>query len=45
MLRPLGNVIVLMPAPAMDKMTLTQLLALVFDTIEKELPGIVKANS
>jgi adenosylmethionine-8-amino-7-oxononanoate aminotransferase len=42
MLRPLGDVIVLMPAPAMDKMTVTKLLAIVCDTIEKDLPGIVK---
>jgi adenosylmethionine-8-amino-7-oxononanoate aminotransferase len=42
MLRPLGDVIVLMPAPAMDKATLTKLLAIVSDTIEKDLPGIVK---
>ena len=45
MLRPLGDVIVLMPAPAMDKPTLTKLLAVVSDTIEKDLPGIVKAIS
>jgi adenosylmethionine-8-amino-7-oxononanoate aminotransferase len=42
MLRPLGDVIVLMPAPAMDETTLTKLLAIVRDTIEKDLPGIVK---
>jgi adenosylmethionine-8-amino-7-oxononanoate aminotransferase len=45
LLRPLGDVIVLMPAPAMNKTTLTELLAIVSDTIEKELPGIVKAIS
>jgi adenosylmethionine-8-amino-7-oxononanoate aminotransferase len=45
MLRPLGDVIVLMPAPAMDNPTLTKLLAVVSDTIEKDLPGIVKAIS
>jgi adenosylmethionine-8-amino-7-oxononanoate aminotransferase len=44
MLRPLGDVIVLMPAPAMDKMTVTKLLAIVCDTIEKDLPGIVKES-
>jgi adenosylmethionine-8-amino-7-oxononanoate aminotransferase len=40
-LRPLGDVIVLMPAPAMGGATLTKLLAIVSDTIEKDLPGIV----
>jgi len=42
MLRPLGDVIVLMPAPAMDRMTLTKLLAVVCDSIQNDLPGIVK---
>jgi adenosylmethionine-8-amino-7-oxononanoate aminotransferase len=45
MLRPLGDVIVLMPAPAMDKPTLTKLLAIVSDTIENDLPEIVKESS
>jgi len=42
MLRPLGDVIVLMPAPAMDRMTLTKLLAVVCDSIQNDLPEIVK---
>jgi adenosylmethionine-8-amino-7-oxononanoate aminotransferase len=42
MLRPLGDVIVLMPAPAMDEATLKKLLAIISETIEKDLPGIVK---
>ena len=37
MLRPLGDVIVLMPAPAMDRMTLTKLLAVVCDSIQNEI--------
>jgi len=42
MLRPLGDVIVLMPAPAMDEATLQKLLSIVQDTIQNDLPGIVK---
>jgi adenosylmethionine-8-amino-7-oxononanoate aminotransferase len=42
MLRPLGDVIVLMPAVGMDKTTLTKLLAIVCDTIQNDLPGIIK---
>jgi len=42
MLRPLGDVIVLMPAVGMDKTTLTELLAIVCDTIQNDLPGIIK---
>jgi adenosylmethionine-8-amino-7-oxononanoate aminotransferase len=42
MLRPLGNVIVLMPAVSMDKTTLIKLLAIVCDTIQNDLPGIIK---
>jgi adenosylmethionine-8-amino-7-oxononanoate aminotransferase len=42
MLRPLGDVIVLMPAPAMDETTLRKLLDIVQDTIENDLPEIVK---
>ena len=40
MLRPLGDVIVLMPAVSMDKTTLIELLAIVCDTIQNDLPGI-----
>jgi adenosylmethionine-8-amino-7-oxononanoate aminotransferase len=40
MLRPLGDVIVLIPAPAMDDPTLQKLLAIVCDTIQNDLPGI-----
>jgi adenosylmethionine-8-amino-7-oxononanoate aminotransferase len=36
MMRPLGNVIVLMPAVAMDIDTLTKLLDIVEDTLENE---------
>ncbi|MEN6306598.1 MAG: adenosylmethionine--8-amino-7-oxononanoate transaminase [Anaerohalosphaeraceae bacterium] len=42
LLRPLGDVIVLMPAPAMDRMTLTSLLAVVCDSIQNDLPEIIK---
>ncbi len=42
MLRPLGNVIVLMPAPAMDENTLQKLLSIVHETLANDLPGIVK---
>ena len=42
MVRPLGDVIVLMPAPGMDTDTLERLLAIVEDTIRRDLPQIVK---
>lgn len=42
MLRPLGNVIVLMPAPAMDKETLQTLLGIIEETIQNDLPKIVE---
>jgi adenosylmethionine-8-amino-7-oxononanoate aminotransferase len=41
MMRPLGNVIVLMPPPAMDAALLDKLLKLVHDSIEQDLPGIL----
>jgi adenosylmethionine-8-amino-7-oxononanoate aminotransferase len=42
MLRPLGDVIVLIPAPAMDETTLRKLLDIVCDTLQADLPGIIK---
>jgi adenosylmethionine-8-amino-7-oxononanoate aminotransferase len=42
MMRPLGDVIVLMPAVAMDLETLEKLLGIVSDTIENDLPKIVE---
>jgi adenosylmethionine---8-amino-7-oxononanoate aminotransferase len=44
MLRPLGDVIVLMPAPAMDEVTMRKLLDIIRETIEKDLPGIIKES-
>lgn len=41
MMRPLGNVIVLMPAVGMDIETLTKLLDIIEDTLENELPIII----
>ena len=41
MMRPLGDVIVLMPAVAMDIETLEKLLGIVAETIEHDLPKIV----
>ncbi|NLH15069.1 MAG: aminotransferase class III-fold pyridoxal phosphate-dependent enzyme, partial [Phycisphaerae bacterium] len=41
-LRPLGDVIVLMPAPGMDKMTLQRLLDIVVDTIRNDLPKLIR---
>ena len=41
MMRPLGNVIVLMPAIAMDIETLTKLLDIIEETLENELPKII----
>ena len=40
-LRPLGDVIILMPPPAIDKPTLTRLLEVVEDTLRTDLPRIV----
>jgi len=40
MMRPLGNVIVLMPAPGMDVETLTKLLDIIEDTLKNDLPNI-----
>jgi adenosylmethionine-8-amino-7-oxononanoate aminotransferase len=40
LMRPLDNVIVLMPAPAMDLHTLETLLGIVEETIREELPKI-----
>lgn len=42
MMRPLGNVIVLMPAVAMDIETLTKLLDIIEDTLKNNLPKIAK---
>lgn len=42
MMRPLGNVIVLMPPPAIDIQLLEELLKIVYDSIEQDLPQIVK---
>lgn len=42
MMRPLSDVIVLMPPPAIDTETLKKLLDIVTDTLENDLPGIIK---
>jgi adenosylmethionine-8-amino-7-oxononanoate aminotransferase len=42
MLRPLGNVIVLMPPPAIDMETLTQLLNIMENTLKNDLPDLLK---
>ena len=42
MMRPLGNVIVLMPAVAMDTKTLRTLLDILEETLKNELPEIIK---
>ncbi len=42
MMRPLGNVIVLMPAPAMDLPTLQRLLDIVEETIRNDVPKLVR---
>jgi adenosylmethionine-8-amino-7-oxononanoate aminotransferase len=42
MMRPLGDVIVLMPAVAMDMKTLTKLLAILEDTLKNDVLMIVK---
>lgn len=41
MLRPLGNVVVLMPPPAMDMPTLTAMLDILLQTLRDDLPAIV----
>jgi adenosylmethionine-8-amino-7-oxononanoate transaminase len=41
-MRPLGNVIVLMPPPGIDIELLEELLRIVHDSIEQDLPAIVK---
>jgi len=43
LLRPLGDVIVLMPAPAMDLPTLEKLLDIIHDTLKTDLPAIIKS--
>jgi adenosylmethionine-8-amino-7-oxononanoate aminotransferase len=42
MMRPLGDIIVLMPAVGMDIETLTKLLDIIEDTLIKDLPAIIK---
>lgn len=42
MMRPLGDVIVLMPAVAMDMETLGKLLAIIEDTLKNELPKMTQ---
>lgn len=42
MLRPLGDVIVIMPPIAIDTELLKQLLEIVYDALKNDLPGIVK---
>ena len=42
MMRPLGDVIVIMPPIAIDIELLGQLLDIVHDAIENDLPGIIK---
>jgi adenosylmethionine-8-amino-7-oxononanoate aminotransferase len=42
MMRPLGNVIVLMPPPAIDLSTLNSLLEILEDTLKNDLPAIVR---
>lgn len=41
-LRPLGDVIILMPAPGMDKVTLQRLLDIIVDTIRNDLPRLIR---
>jgi adenosylmethionine-8-amino-7-oxononanoate aminotransferase len=41
-LRPLGDCIVLMPAPGMDKVTLQRLLDIVVDTVSNDLPRMIR---
>ncbi len=42
MMRPLGDVIVIMPPPAIDVLTLERLLAIIADTLANDLPGIIE---
>jgi adenosylmethionine-8-amino-7-oxononanoate aminotransferase len=42
MMRPLGDVIVLMPPPAIDLPLLDELLKIVHDSIEQDIPALVK---
>ena len=42
MLRPLGDVIVLMPPIAIDTETLAKLLDIVYNSIEEDLPKIIR---
>jgi adenosylmethionine-8-amino-7-oxononanoate aminotransferase len=44
MMRPLGDVIVLMPAVAMDMETLTKLLDIIEDTLNNDLSKMLKEN-
>ena len=44
MMRPLGDVIVVMPAIAMDVELLDELLAIITDAIENELPQIIESE-
>ncbi len=36
MIRPLGDVVVLMPAPAMDEATLGRMLSIVVESVEEQ---------
>lgn len=45
MMRPLGNVIVLMPAVAMDMEILKQLLEIIENTLVTDLPGIIAGGN
>ena len=42
MMRPLGNVIVLMPPPAIDRPTLETLLDILEDTLKNDLPALAR---
>ena len=42
MMRPLGNIIVLMPPPAIDRPTLETLLDILEDTLNNDLPAIAR---
>jgi adenosylmethionine-8-amino-7-oxononanoate aminotransferase len=41
MMRPLGDVVVLMPPVAIDIDLLSKLLDIVYDTIKNDLPGLI----
>lgn len=43
MMRPLSDVIVIMPPPAIDIITLQKLLDIIYDTLKIELPLIIKS--